>query len=78
MFKASSSIYEKHREEVLHPEILIRTGFFQRERNITQAIDKNTKPGEGQYRSKSAPPMHSFNISGEVTLAPAAVGPNPL
>lgn len=61
LFNTMALIYEKHREEVIHPEIQIKRGFFERERNITQAIKKN----QDKERSRSAPPVgQSFTAKG--------------
>lgn len=51
MFTSRSGIYEKHRAMVIQPEILIKRGYFDKERNITQALEKNN--GIPEPRSKS-------------------------
>jgi hypothetical protein len=35
VFTSRSGIYEKHREQLIQPDIQIKRGFFERERNIT-------------------------------------------
>jgi len=42
IFHNRSGIYEKHRQQVIQPEVIINRGFFENERNITQAINKNS------------------------------------
>lgn len=44
IFYNRSGIYEKHRKQVIQPEVIINRGFFENERNITQAIEKNEGP----------------------------------
>ena len=35
VFTSRSGIYEKHREQVIQPDIIIKKGFLEKERNIT-------------------------------------------
>ena len=52
IFSGRSGIYEKHRKQLIQPEIVISRSFFERERNISQAllkqkgIDEVKKPEE--------------------------------
>ena len=41
VFASRSGIYEKHREQLIQPDVLIKRGIFERERNITQALIRN-------------------------------------
>jgi|688.fasta_scaffold2240043_1 hypothetical protein len=41
VFREPPCIYERSRETMLQPEIVIKKGFMEKERNITQALQKN-------------------------------------
>ena len=41
IFNNRSGIYEKHRQQVIQPEVIIKRSFLEKERNITQALGKN-------------------------------------
>lgn len=38
IFSGRSGIYERHRKDLIQPEIIIKAGMFTKERNITQAL----------------------------------------
>ena len=41
IFNSRAGIYEEHRQQVIQPEVLIKRGFMEKERNITQSLEKN-------------------------------------
>jgi hypothetical protein len=41
VFREPPCIYERSRETMLQPEIVIKKGFMEKERNITQALQKH-------------------------------------
>ena len=41
VFLKRPGIYENSREKMIQPEIIIKKGFMEKERNITQALLKN-------------------------------------
>jgi len=71
VFKERQGIYEEHREKLIQPDIVIKRGLFEKERNITQALVRNGaktptssklpknafKENAAQKRSASQPPQ---------------------
>ena len=54
IFAQRSGIYEPHRSRVIQPEINLKNGLFEKERNIVQALEKNKgiqKENLGKYAS---------------------------
>lgn len=41
IFAGRSGIYEQHRQMLIQPDIIIKRGMFEKERNLTQALIKH-------------------------------------
>ena len=68
IFSGRSGIYERHRKDLIQPEIIIKAGMFTKERNITQALlrQKGISADDEERKGESGEDSDSFNTDGSL------------